>query len=107
MMKNKKLYHACMASILSAAMLLTSVPVSAAEFTSGDTAEEVAAALAEQGEPIPAEEAEDASQISAKAASDVVQIDAHLSQMQISVNMFLPQLIRIRAAGYLPRKSAP
>ena len=76
MMKNKKLYHACMASILSAAMLLTSVPVSAAEFTSGDTAEEVAAALAEQGEPIPAEEAEDASQISAKAASDVVQINA-------------------------------
>lgn len=72
-MRNKKLYHACMASALSAAMLLTSVPVSAAEFTSGDAAVEAAA---EPEELFTTEEAEDASQAAARAASDPVKINS-------------------------------
>lgn len=72
-MRNKKLYHACMASVLSAAMLLTSAPAYAADFVSGDTAAEAAA---EPEDLFTTEESEDASQVTTRAASDTVAINS-------------------------------
>ncbi|MDO4274216.1 MAG: leucine-rich repeat domain-containing protein [Eubacteriales bacterium] len=77
-MKNKKLFHACMAGMLSAAMLMTSVPVMAAEFDDDPSSQGVTVAAEvqteEQKEEVfdaGVEEVEDFSSESARAASEI------------------------------------
>lgn len=67
-MKSKKLFHVCLAGIMSAAMFASTVPVQAAVFESGV---EAAEAEVEPEMLFTTEEAEDASQISSKAASEI------------------------------------
>lgn len=77
-MKNKKLFQTCMAGMLSAAMLMTSVPVMAAEFNDDPSSQGVIVAAEEQTEEqteelfgAGVEEAEDFASESARAASEV------------------------------------
>lgn len=69
-MKSKKLFHVCLAGIMSAAMFATAVPAQAALFESGAETE-TAETAAEPEALFTTEEAEDASQTSAKAASEI------------------------------------